>query len=501
MQCLSSFSSMSGLHPSLHKSMVFFSNCDAQVTNWFDSTYGIPHGILPVKFLGVPLISSKLSINDCVPLVEKITSRINFWTSLLLSLAGRMQLIRSVLLSIQFYWSNHFVLPNAVHKLIRKLLTRFLWKGDITKIGGAKVGWDSVCLPFSEGGIGLKDTTEWNSAQIMMHLCRVEAGSKTLWATWIHATSFKHKHLWTLPMPTDCSWIWKKILKLRVLARQFISYQLGDGRNTWFWFDPWWNNRCLAQKKTDLIITQLGLPWHTRVGSVICDGSWSILAPSNRLRHLDPGLVDFLDHFDNPSFNLASSDRILWGNMAITKVKPWHIWDTIRHRRIEAPWHHLVWHKLKILRYAYHQWLVCLGRTPTLDRLSSFGLHVPVHCYLCVGGLETIDHLFLHCTFSASVLAALGTHLHLTIRRNNWLDHMHDWGLTADKGHTFLALLSLQVYCYHIWREHNERAHDKGTFTPTKLLKGIMSDIRTKIHSCKWFLNSHCIGLFSSWLA
>lgn len=100
MHCISRFSSFSGLHPSIHKSIVFLSNCSAEVTTWFDSTYGIPHGSLPVKFLGVPLISSKLSINECMPLVDRITCRINSGTSLLLSLAGRVQLIRALLMSI-----------------------------------------------------------------------------------------------------------------------------------------------------------------------------------------------------------------------------------------------------------------------------------------------------------------------------------------------------------------------------------------------------------------
>lgn len=137
----------------------------------------------------------------------------------MLSFAGRVQLIRAVLISIQSYWSSHFILPNAVHKVIQKLLTRFLWKGDISKVGGAKVKWDNVCLPHSERGLGLKNPVAWNKALILMHLCRVVAGSNTLWARWINSTALKHKHLWTMQVPFDCSWIWRKVLNFRVLAR------------------------------------------------------------------------------------------------------------------------------------------------------------------------------------------------------------------------------------------------------------------------------------------
>lgn len=139
MNCLSTFSSMSGLNPSVHKSTVFFCNCKQDLTSWFDSVYHIPHGMLPVKFFGVPLISSKLSINDCMHLLDRITGRLYSWTSILLSLAGRLQLIKAVLFSIQAYWSKHFMLPSAVHKQLQTYFTRFLWKGDPSVKGGAKV--------------------------------------------------------------------------------------------------------------------------------------------------------------------------------------------------------------------------------------------------------------------------------------------------------------------------------------------------------------------------
>lgn len=128
MKCLSVFSNLNRLSPNIHKSTVFFSNCDAEVMTWLDNLYGIPHGQLPVKFLGVPLISSKLSINDCMLLIAKLTNRLNAWTSRLLSFAGRMQLIRAVLFPIQAYWSAHFILLGAIHKIMQKLFTRFLWK-------------------------------------------------------------------------------------------------------------------------------------------------------------------------------------------------------------------------------------------------------------------------------------------------------------------------------------------------------------------------------------
>lgn len=100
MHSIDKFSKLSGLSPNMLKSTSFFSNCNANVLNWFDGMFGIPHGTLLVKLLRVPLISSKLSINDCMPLIEKITNRVHNWALKTLSFAGRSLLLKVVLLSI-----------------------------------------------------------------------------------------------------------------------------------------------------------------------------------------------------------------------------------------------------------------------------------------------------------------------------------------------------------------------------------------------------------------
>nr|GEY32967.1 hypothetical protein [Tanacetum cinerariifolium] len=58
-------------------------------------------GKLPVRYLGVPLITKQISINDCKPLVNKVKTKINDWKNKSLSYAGRLQLIASVLNSMQ----------------------------------------------------------------------------------------------------------------------------------------------------------------------------------------------------------------------------------------------------------------------------------------------------------------------------------------------------------------------------------------------------------------
>lgn len=61
-----------------------------------------------------------------------------------------------------------------------------------------------------------------------------------------------------------------------------------------------------------------------------------------------------------------------------------------------------------------------------------------------------------------------------------WTDLMIAWGRIEDTVRRHLMLLIAQIFSYHIWRERNARAHEKGCFGPLKLLDGIIADVKTK---------------------
>ncbi|XP_050224820.1 uncharacterized protein LOC126674413 [Mercurialis annua] len=99
------FSSFSGLYPNRSKSEVYF-NANNRNNAVILGIMGFHEGCLPIKYLGVPLIPTRLTKNHCNVLIFKITARINHWTTMSLSYAGRLQLINSVLLSMQVYWCS-----------------------------------------------------------------------------------------------------------------------------------------------------------------------------------------------------------------------------------------------------------------------------------------------------------------------------------------------------------------------------------------------------------
>ncbi|XP_028068678.1 uncharacterized protein LOC114271244 [Camellia sinensis] len=73
---LDEFQSLSGLSPSPHKSHIFFSGCEKKLRDELLNVVKFNEGLLPVRCLGVPLISTKLKSSDCDKLFERITNRI-----------------------------------------------------------------------------------------------------------------------------------------------------------------------------------------------------------------------------------------------------------------------------------------------------------------------------------------------------------------------------------------------------------------------------------------
>lgn len=152
-KALEEFSGISGLIPNVGKSTLFFGSVKQEIQNQIKSIMGFNIGTLPVRYLGVPLVSKKIGIKECKPLIDKVKSRIIDWKNKSLSFAGRLQLISAVLASMQVYWMAVFKIPAGVIQDLEKLFKGFLWNRSEIVGGKAKVAWQEVCKPKDQGAL------------------------------------------------------------------------------------------------------------------------------------------------------------------------------------------------------------------------------------------------------------------------------------------------------------------------------------------------------------
>ncbi|KAL8162764.1 hypothetical protein V2J09_014253 [Rumex salicifolius] len=107
---LDEFGDYSGLRANLLKSTLFLGGVSAEEQSSIQLSLGIQLGSFPMRYLGVPLGSNRLSITEFSPVISKITWRVQSWSAKCLSYAGHRSL----------------------------------------------VAWDDVCKPKIEGDLGIK---------------------------------------------------------------------------------------------------------------------------------------------------------------------------------------------------------------------------------------------------------------------------------------------------------------------------------------------------------
>ncbi|GJS12272.1 RNA-directed DNA polymerase, eukaryota, reverse transcriptase zinc-binding domain protein [Tanacetum coccineum] len=82
------FSKVSGLVPNMGKSIMFFGNVKEHVKQEILSVMPFKFGTLHVTYLGVPLVSKQIGLNECKCLVEKVGAKVNCWKNKMLTYAG-----------------------------------------------------------------------------------------------------------------------------------------------------------------------------------------------------------------------------------------------------------------------------------------------------------------------------------------------------------------------------------------------------------------------------
>ena len=122
------FDRMSGLKISMKKSILFMAG-NMQKREEILCDFQFRTGSLPVRYLGLLLLTKRMTVLDYLPLTEKIRKRVSSWTGRFLSYAGRLQLINSVIMSLTNFWMAAFRLPSGCIKEIERICSSFLWSG------------------------------------------------------------------------------------------------------------------------------------------------------------------------------------------------------------------------------------------------------------------------------------------------------------------------------------------------------------------------------------
>ncbi|XP_074283428.1 uncharacterized protein LOC141607978 [Silene latifolia] len=227
LRSFSIFSHASGLTMNKDKTEIYFNGVSSTIIDNILHVSGFHQGILPFKYLGVPISAKKLTKNDGTKLTDRIVARIRSLGNKHISYAGRLILVQSVLSSLHTYWATIFLIPNRIIKKINAICRNFLWGGGVDYKRAPNVNWDIYCSSKEEGGLGIKDSKSWNIAFLGKYVWWLAQKKDHLWVRWVNHVYMKHLDWSDYTAPADCTWTWKKI------ASTIIKFQQAYTHNKW----------------------------------------------------------------------------------------------------------------------------------------------------------------------------------------------------------------------------------------------------------------------------
>jgi hypothetical protein len=101
------------------------------------------------SFVGKPKVIHFKAIAD------KIKVKLASWKGALLSIMGRVQLVRAIIFGMLVYSFHIYAMPIALFRMLDSWIRNFIWSGDIMTKKICTVAWKHLCRPYAEGGLDL----------------------------------------------------------------------------------------------------------------------------------------------------------------------------------------------------------------------------------------------------------------------------------------------------------------------------------------------------------
>jgi hypothetical protein len=129
-EVLKIYSESTGLHINYHKSSMMAINVEDEVMSTLAQRFGCQIGSLPFPYLGLALGTSRPSIQDLTPVVNKLERRL-VATSSFLSQGDRLQLIVSALSSMPIHMMCTIHIPPGITKQFNRIIRQCLWRDNV----------------------------------------------------------------------------------------------------------------------------------------------------------------------------------------------------------------------------------------------------------------------------------------------------------------------------------------------------------------------------------
>eukprot|EP00253_Pinus_taeda_P011344 PITA_11344 len=372
------------------------------------------------KYLGFWLKPDAYKKEDWNWLIAKIEARISHWSFRWLSRAGRLTLLKSVLLAIPVYWVALTWIPKGVLEKIRRLCCRFLWAGSSENSVLPWVSWEKIARPKEWGGWGIKRLPEFS---------------------------------------------------LSLAAKS-----VGDSKNVCIGRDPWVGcNQSYALSPGILRhLDRKGIHTLNQVEKVGLSTLWG-QAWKNAV---DLGLdfrwhnewSSFIEELHRSNVRIKSEpDALLWAHSKSGNYSPKEGYAFLMDQKgwqVPEWWSRKLW-KLKCpLKSRVFLWCLLKSKIPTWDILQNRFFIGPGRCPLCKVAEESISHLFTSCSTTITIWGELIKMLNISVHWDpDSLDEIWRKWWTNHPDSNLRNLLP--IFFWGVWLTRNKCIFQDQTFSTT----------------------------------
>ncbi|KAF9624334.1 hypothetical protein IFM89_009617 [Coptis chinensis] len=349
-------------------------------------------GTLPEKYLGVPLISGKVTKAALTPLIDKIRTRASGWAGKMLSFQGRVVLARHVLNSIHVHNMAIYKWPKAVVKECETIIRNFIWSGNPAERKAITVSWEKSCKPTEEGGLGIRRLKDINLSMLMKQawILLTEEGD---WPEFMRGKYINRTGGWsnykTSTVWTGIKWALNEMAPLH-------GWNVGNGEAINIWRENWLLQKPICdffQEERKEI-----LKYQARLSECIQGDRWAFsIEMTQVLHHLG------IDISKLPQPDSSKEDSRVWMASTTGKFIVVAAHEAIRTKAPQPAWSEFIWSSKVLPRTQGIVWKLAHGVARTNNQLQKRKTHLASRCCLCRNQEETLDHVLFHCPFAKRV--------------------------------------------------------------------------------------------------
>lgn len=359
------------------------------------------------KYLGLPEHFGRKKRDLFTSIIDKIKQKGKSWSNRFLSKAGKLTMIKSVLSPVPSHAMQCFKLPLSLCKRIQAAVTKFWWDDKEGERKMAWVSWDKMTQPKEIGGLGVREFQAFNDgflgklSWIILNnpdilLSRVLLGKYSSTESFLEVTA-----------KSSISHGWRGVLVGRDLLKENLGWVVGNGSSIRVWDDPW------------LSLTSQSAPFGpaTEATSSL---TVSDLFLENSMEWNQELIRQVLPLWENiimcikPSLS-GAPDKLVWlgtQSGAYTTKSGYH--RALKKRTEEGEnannregfnWFKGVWSLNTSPKIKLFLWRLFQQALPVGEVLMSRHLTTDAICKRC-GTLESIDHLFIQCSFARNIWEA-----------------------------------------------------------------------------------------------